>query len=277
MTFTKPRDLKYTDLCIYIDNHIYDPDCDEEKCFEYMYHLFYILSVKGKMFLTAADYDGYALYGATQLFLRYRRGQKEGSTLKPIKSCLNYIKKVLYPLKVNYQKTTFAQVFPKEDEDGVITKLAESKAEEVRRDTNALMRVEYTYCLSQIAATVRLVIEESPYAHNPAMSHNLYLSCLLTLLKTITMNNKNKARIENKENRKLPIANLADKIYAEESKDSPVTFHLDKSMGNYIKTLVARCKREITKDLRYIIGSYELPDSVMKDILMQPLENIRDE
>ena len=72
-TYRKDSKLRYVDMAIYIDREIRNPDCDEEKCFEYMYQLFYILSVKGRMFQTASDYDSYALYGATQLFLRYRR------------------------------------------------------------------------------------------------------------------------------------------------------------------------------------------------------------
>lgn len=273
-TYRKDSKLRYVDMAIYIDREIRNPDCDEEKCFEYMYQLFYILSVKGRMFQTASDYDSYALYGATQLFLRYRKEKEPNNKLKPIKSCLNYIKKILYPLKVNYQKSNFFQVFQEGAIEGnAPTVLADAKAAEARRLTDDLLKAEYKYYLTQLPSTVKYVLKESPYSNNPVMMHNLYISCLLTLLKTITMSSKNRLRLENKETKCLPTTDLIDKIYMEESKDSVVVYHLEKSMKNYVKLLVNKCKGEIARDLRYIVGSYELSDSIVKDILMQPLED----
>lgn len=273
-TYRKDSKLRYVDMAIYIDKEIKKPDCDEEKCFEYMYQLFYILSVKGRMFQTASDYDNYALYGATQLFLRYRKEREPDSKLKPIKSCLNYIKKILYPLKVNYQKSNFFQVF----QEGALggnapTIIADAKVAEARKLTDDLLKTEYKYYLTQLPSTVKHVLRESPYSNNPVMLHNLYISCLLTLLKMITVSNKNKARLDNKEARCLPMTDLMDKVYAEESKDDVVIYHLEKSMKNYVKLLVNRCKSEIAHDLRYIVGSYELSDSIIKEILTQPLED----
>lgn len=65
MIYKKDPKVKYWEMAKYIDDHIREEDCDEEKIFEYMYQLFYVLSVKAKMFKTGADYDNYALYGAT--------------------------------------------------------------------------------------------------------------------------------------------------------------------------------------------------------------------
>lgn len=273
-TYRKDSKLRYVDMAIYIDREIKNPDCDEEKCFEYMYQLFYILSVKGRMFQTASDYDNYALYGATQLFLRYRKEREPDSKLKPIKSCLNYIKKILYPLKVNYQKSNFFQVF----QEGALggnapTTLTDAKVAEARKLTDDLLKAEYKYYLTQLPSTVEHVLRESPYSNNPVMMHNLYISCLLTLLKMITMSNKNRAKLDNKEARCLPTTDLMDKIYVEESQDDVVVYHLEKSMRNYVKLLVNRCKGEIAHDLRYIVGSYELSDSIVKEILTQPLED----
>ena len=104
--------------------------------------------------------------------------------------------------------------------------------------------------------------------------HNLYVSCLLTILKTITISNKNIVRIKNKEDRVLPVENLVDQIYAEENKDNIVIWHLDKAYSNYIATLINKIKKEIAKDLKYIIGSFEPPDSLIKDLLISPLEEI---
>ena len=42
-------------------------------------------------------------------------------------------------------------------------------------------------------------------------------------------------------------------------------------MRNYIDTLVKRVKHSMAKDLRYIIGSYELSDENLRDILASPM------
>ena len=281
MLYKKPAGLKYTDFAIFIDEHVRDDDeKTRELCFEYMWHLFYVLAVKGKMFKNGRDYDEYALYGATQLFLRYQKEQDpvKGAKLKPIKSCLNYIKKVLYPLKVNYQKTSFNQVFQEGafPEDNLPTQIRDDQVEIIRKQNNNLMSVEYEKYLEDICSTIKLVLKSSPYTSDKSTLHNIYLSCLLTLLKTTTMSNKNKARIKNKENRVLPVEALADQIYREESRDNIVVYHLDKSMENYIATLVNKIRKEVVKDLRYIIGSYEPSEQVIKDILISPLEEIVD-
>ena len=277
MIYKMPKGQKYTDLCIYIDSEIKKPDCDEEKCFEYMYHLFYILAVKGRMFITASDYDNYALYGATQLFLRYKKEKEPGSKLKPIKSCLNYIKRILYPLKVNYQKANFFQVFKEESLEGnAPVGITDTQRATANSINNNLMQTEYKYCLSQITSTIKLILKDSPYSNNKVIIHNLYISCLLTILKTITISEENLKRLKLREVKKSINDNFINKIYEEESKDDVVIYHLDSTMGNYIDTLVKRCKKSIAKDLSYIIDSYKLSDDIITEMLMQPLEDYSD-
>ena len=48
-------------------------------------------------------------------------------------------------------------------------------------------------------------------------------------------------------------------------------FHLDDSMRNYVDTLVKRVKHSMAKDVRYLIGSYELSDENLRDILASPM------
>ena len=280
MMYKKPDKVSYTAMAIYIDQHIRDDDCNEELCFEYMWHLFYILAVRGKFFLSARDYDEYAFYGATQLFLRYKkeRDPNRRNNLKPIKSCLNYIKKVLYPFKVNYQKNNFEQVFQSEalnDEAPLEMQAdAEHKAREAYRN---LLSIEYVQYLEEICSTMRNFLKASPYYSDKSLRHNIYISCLLTLLKTMTISNKNRKRLKLRErSRPLSMLNLIDSVYEEESRDDVVVYHLDKSMSNYIATVVNGMKKEMAKDLRFIVGSFEPPDQIIKDILASPLENYID-
>ena len=260
-------------MAMYIDENIRKEDRNDELLFEYMWHLFYILAVKGRYFTSSRDYDEYALYAATQLYMRYKKeGTEKGKNLKPIKSCLNYIKKVLYPMKVNYQQDYYEQVIKSDmSEEEYSTQLQEDRENLVRQSNSQLVQIEYSHYLESICTTIKFVLRTSPYQNDKAMMHNIYLSCLLTLLKTITMSNRNKARFNKRVRKALSVENLIDQIYAQESQDNIVLYHLDPSMGNYILTLVAKIRKEIVKDLRGIIGSFEPSEQVIKDVLMSPI------
>ena len=273
MFYKKPSNVSYVDMAIYIDGNIRNKDRQvQERCFEYMWHLFYILAVKRKFFSSLRDYEEYALFGATRLYLRYEGDSHnvEGG-LPPIKSCLNYIKKVLYPTKVKYQKAFFEEVISTNvtSEDSII-QLQNIGKGLIRRSTAGLLEVEFSYYLTTICSTIQGYLKSSPYVRDRAMLHNIYLSCVLTFLKSITISNRNKEKLESKQSRCLPIDSLLESIYYEESQDSVVLFHLDSSMENYIKTLVVGIKKAVAKDLRMIIGSFEPTEQVMRDILMSP-------
>ena len=66
MFYSKPKDVTYTGMAIFIDNHplfnvdIIDPEL-ENKIFEYLYHLSYMLAVKKCFFEKAKDYDDFSL------------------------------------------------------------------------------------------------------------------------------------------------------------------------------------------------------------------------
>lgn len=278
MIFKKPPNMRYTQLAMFVDAHIRDRDeKTQQLCFEYIWHLFYILAVKGKMFNSGRDYDEYALYAATQLYLRYKKEDNEkGANLKPIKSCLNYIKRILYPLKVNYQKANFEQVFQEGSLQGnAPTQILDDKISDIRNLNSSLVSVECNYYLSSIHSSIRGILEKTPYRNNKVILHNLYISCLLTFLKSITLSKRSLARLEDRKAKKLSLEGVLDGLYARESReDNIVLYHLDPSMHNYVAFLFNKIKKEVVKDLNYIIGSYEPSESVIKDLLMSPLEDI---
>ena len=272
MIYKKDPKVKYWEMAKYIDDHIREENCDEQKIFEYMYQLFYVLSVKGKMFKCSADYDQYALYGATHLFVRYRK-ELTNPKLTPIKSSLNYIKTILYPTRVDYQQANFSERFTEQSLSEAPEQIRADAAARARQANDDLLAVDCQYYLTQIAATIRLVINTTPYKNDPVMCHRLRLSCMLTLLKSITPNERNKERLKARLARGLDTEKLAEQIYNQEALTSTVLFHLDSSLGNYVDTLVRRIKRELAKGLKYLIGSYELSDESIRDILASPMSS----
>lgn len=269
MTY-KRDNLTFTQMCIYIDDNIYKEDCDYNRCYQYMYHVVYILAVRQRFFNSAKDYDEFALYTATRLFLRYTK-----KSLKHIKSVLNYVKKILYPSKVTYQSQAFTQVF-KQDEE--ITKnLEESFRTSAISQNDNLMRVEFRYYLEKISTTIKEFLTEIPYYSDPVMWRNIYISCLLSVSSALTLNSYNRNRLSKREKSRLPSDDFIENVYKEEKKSSTVLYNLDKSMYNYINTIVNRIFDRIRRELRELIGSYEPSDAIIQSILMNPDTNTQED
>ena len=121
MLYRKPANLKYTDLCIYVDKHLPEilvPGENpvlEDTIYNYIWLVLKALAIKKRMFTKYEDYDGYCYYGASRLFLAFRKKLQNqgkivhGKEIAPLKSCLNYMKAIMYPMKVEYLNRTYAQ------------------------------------------------------------------------------------------------------------------------------------------------------------------------
>ena len=73
MIFQKPRKVSYVDMCIYVDNKVQqDALMDEEAslCYQYLYHIIYMLAVKQKYFHKEEYYDEFAITLAGDVFHR---------------------------------------------------------------------------------------------------------------------------------------------------------------------------------------------------------------
>ena len=136
-----------------------------------------------------------------------------------------------------------------------------------------MMRVEFEYYLKKIPQTIKEFLKQIPYANNKVLMHNIYISCLLSVLNSFTMSNENKRRLKNKQQRGLSVDNLLESIYREERKDSIILYNLDNKLYNYISTLVNKIYSIIREDLVYLIGSYEPSDAIIQSILASPIED----
>lgn len=199
--FHKPSNLRYTEMCMYIDANLdkivqtgEHPDI-ENKIFEYLYHILYALSCKQNFFPKFEDYDLFALYGASELYISMRNKQRNagqiirGKEVVPIKSCLNFIKSVLFPLKVNYTRQTFATVFnPELDQDTSI--ISENLKEGIRSAYRPELDQDLDDVMKHLPNYIEKIVHQTPYKNDPLMVKRLYISCQLTFLSDITIPNK---------------------------------------------------------------------------------------
>jgi len=263
--FTKPHKVKYTDMCIYIDNNAYRDDLTEDEenlIFEYLYHIANMLARNAKYFNRSDYYEDFAIYFATSIFLRYRNPKQyqtdpdTGETKLPkIKSVLNYMKTVVYPRKVEFEQKFYSQIFSNQDEcEDVVYNTNFTFSDRLSQSIESISMSEFSMCLGDICKTTRRFLKCIPYRTNKVVWNNIYLSCLLTLLNIITISNRDMERVSELKR------DIQERTYLNLYKDTPensvILYHLDSNMRDYIWILVQEIKHVIAKDLSFSLHTY---------------------
>lgn len=272
MLYRKPKDLKYTDMAIYIDANISkiaevgeNPEI-EATIFKYLYLICYALACKKNFFYKFEDYDHYALYAAGQTYLLLRNQYNKSKTSKdgtiPIKSSLNYIKRVLYPFKVNYQKEYFQEIIQPEsskniDMEAIATKIRDG----VQADYNYELQEAIIDTFNYLPQIIKQVVNETPYVKNKLMLKNIYISCLLSFINSITLPNK-KLKTKTAKNKELRlISNQTNK------EQYIILWGLKPEMEDYIQLLINKIKKVFTQEFEATKNSFTLDDSTIDDIM----------
>ena len=285
VTFNKPKGMKYTDMCIYIDKHLseikvpYEHPDVEAKIYEYLYHVVYALACKSAYFRNFADYDAYACYAASELYFSMRNKlinegkEVRGKTVVPVKSSLNFIKATMFPLKVNYQRDNFAVIVdPKIHDD---TSVIDADAREsIQQQYRADLQESYEAAIARVPHFLKKIISKTPFRNDPIMCRKLYMSALLTFINDITIPNKLKNKIKSKmtnDNMQKSADKLMNAYKA--NQEAPILWHLDQDLSNYIRLLVIKAKKEFSKELEYYIHSDDLSDEILDSIMSNAYDN----
>ena len=196
--------------------------------------------------------------------------------MKKVKSVLNFIKSILYPLKVNYQKENFNRVYTSEFQtEGISEEIYDSLSNSVKRSNSGILEVEVETYLRDLPKTIKSFLNETPYSNDKATMLNIYTSCLITLLRSITLSNNNYNKLFDKENEMRTNAEeLTEGMLKDESINSPVVFHLKEDMKDYIAVLTNKIKKIVAKDIREMCQLYEPTADIIEDILMEPLSEM---
>lgn len=279
MMYKKDPKMKYTDMCKYIDDHIYKGDYDVNLVYEYLYHISNMLAHKGKYFNKQQDYENFAIYMATNVYLRltnqkqFIKNDKGEPKLKQIKSVLNYIKKIIDPRRVDFQQTFYAQTMTESSEEGVYNddySLASKLRNSIEVDS---MRV-FKDCLGDIILTAKAYLSRIPYKTNKYEWNNIYLSCLLSFLNSITLKNRDIKRVKNLSTIEKRVK-ATEQLYILESNDSTILYHLDESMRDYITVLTRSVKHAIAKDISLTIHSCIPTEDNLKNLVLSEVNNYK--
>lgn len=271
MTYRKPVGITYTQMAMWIDEHAYLTEKDDEQLYQYLYHLSLMLANQFGYFSKAEDYDQFALFSATRLFLRLNNQKQFELTadgapkMKQIKSILNYIKKVLYPYKVDFDLE-----FNIEDKNiSVIQTGVFDLGSHLVEEANLFDRMNFSFAIDGIASIVKAHLKKIPYKVNSPEWMNIYISCMLTLLDSITLSNYQIREFKKLKNQKQEIL---ENLYTELRYSEPILFHLDKSMSNYIRVLVNELRHVLAAEIGWKEHYYISADAAMKNLICSSLE-----
>lgn len=274
MLFTKPKDIRYVDMAIWIDNNMYREDVDDNQLFEYLWHLALMLARKNKYFNKASYYEDFAVYFATDLFFRIKNPKQfdDNSKMTKIKSILNYMKSTIYPRKVSFEQQYYSQIVtPSIDDEDVQYDVQYSFADRLSESVDELARVEFNTCLKDINKTVKQYLKTIPYYSDKVTWYNIYLSCMLTIINSITITKREYDRIAALKYKDM--SDAIEKVWKNQM-DDIILFHLDDSMSNYIKVLVKRIQKLIAQDLSSCLNSYIPSVSGMSYLALSEINNI---
>ena len=255
MTFEKPRDVRYVDMCIYIDEHAYEENHNTELIYKYLYHIMYMLASKNNLFTKSKYYDPFAIYAATRLYLRIKHKDQyllnEDGTpkLKKVKSILNYAKNSLYYLKVDFEQEEYSQKLSRESYDD--TPFYTDNA--VKSSLDSLHIVDFETIMLDTGKTCKTFLKCIPYPEDSSEWMNIYVSVMLTFMNYVTLRTVNKERIQHLDSTGRLKDHNYNKMYEEERNTDPVLFHLDPSMKDYIVVLTRQLMHVVAKDMAEIL------------------------
>lgn len=265
MLWKKPNGMKYTEMCVYIDQNV--PAIGEgiatveieNKVYNYLWLLVKALAIKKCMFANFDDYDGYAFYSASRLYLALKRNYQnqgkviKGKLIRPIKSCLNYTKALLYPMKVEYQREAYAEILSSEENINkkfdVFAYKEKMKTSVITSQAGPIFKQEVQDLFMSSTRLFDSVLENSPFRPKSTEYKWLKISMMLNILNNIKQNK----RIDYEPN-------------------NIILWHLPKTMQGYVKVLLKEFCIKLKQEISECTDSIYYSDSVITSILKNPTD-----
>ncbi len=273
MTFTKPKNISYTDMCIYVDAKIQQLELTDDEaylCYQYIYLIIYMLASKNKYFHKEEYYDEFALTLAGDVFYRFFLHPKLKGKMT---SCLNYIKAILYGRKVTFEQNNYSQKYVdieqlQDNYTPVYTSFIYS-ADNLNFNLNANINIYF----NSITKTIKQYLyDSSPYRKQPILMKNIYISCMLSLINSLTFTYTALQGINTKYVTQEAKIRYLYKLYKINRNNCVVLYHLNDSYYRYITVLVRQLYSLIKNDIKDLCKKdVFIPEDILMNISMMEI------
>lgn len=264
MFFEKPN-VRYVDMCIYIDEHSHTEDCDSSKIYEYLFHIISMLTIKRNYFDSSSDIDDFSLYAASRYYMRIY-----DEKLDKVNSILNFIRKTLHAMRYDYNKT-YKYETEKPFGEELISIDMDSFRCFIDNKTDHIGKQEFSLYIEDICSSIRKIATNTPYKNDASMTSSIYISCLLSFLNSITLSNNDLKRLRGFKRPSSLTDKLLEEVYMKERYDATILYHLPDYMHNYITFLTTKVRHQITRELSQSLQTYYPVCITMKNLLMSDI------
>lgn len=265
MIWHKPQEFKYTDLCIFIDQNLEkikvpgeNPEI-ENTIYNYLWLVVKALAIKKCMFNSFQDYDAYAFHAANRLFFALRKNMLnqgkviKGKLIRPIKSCLNYMKALMYPMKVEFQNETYREVISEEFASKKFDAFSfkEALRSSIRANQGVIESFKsiLTDELQNIGSIADKILIESPFQRGTLDYKKLKISLLLNALNSLRTKGKLDTNVQ-----------------------TILLWKLPKSMASYVRILLTKFYTEVKCTIIECYKTADIDDEVVDRLLQNPNE-----
>ncbi len=266
-------------MAVYFDANIYKPEEERNDTllFQYLYHIIYMLACTKKYFNSFVEYDQFAMYMATRLYMRYIN-PKHTENCGKIKSVLNYCKALIGHNKVDFQRETFMEIFGTRcdgEDDGSGSLLRDDMEESIQASNAKEVGVdeEILHAILSIPDDVRRAVAETPYRKDDPVYHRLEMSTLLSVLNSITLSNTSKHRLDIAEGSRGEVF-LKKSLYEAERSNCVTLWRLGDEYMNMVALLTAKARRNASDRIGRIRGSMEVSSDDLNAIILSAYGNV---
>lgn len=276
MTYNKPENITYVEMCIYFDEHIYSEDRDDNILYQYLYHIIYMLACKKRYFNTWEEYDLFALYMATKVYLRYINPNHQEAEDR-IKSVLNYCKNLLYPTKVDFQKETYAEIFgsdPNRDDDFFSLKSDMVENVQVSHTDTELLMEDLVSEFKALSKIIWKEINKTPYVNDKILCRRLFMSVLVTVVKGLTLSNAVKDKLQKKALKGSDTEALVLESLTKERESSTTLWRLGSEYTDIVSMLAFKVRKRCGENINLVRKEFELSDEDVNAVLASAYGNV---
>ena len=255
-------------MCIYIDDKIQNlPLTDEEAalCYEYLYHVIYMLASKQKYFHKEEYYDEFAITLAGDVFYRLFLHPKLKGKMT---SCLNYIKSILYGRKVAFEQKAYSQKYIDIEQIPSDNNNTPKSLTCIREHIDFSLNTNIDIYLKSISKTVKYyVYHNSPYRKQPLLIKNIYISCLLSVINSLVFTQNDLDGLRDKYVTQEAKTQYLYKSYKNNKNNCVIIYHLSSSYRPYITILVRQIFTLIGNDIKELCKeNISIPEDVLMNI-----------
>ena len=261
--YQKPPGMKYTDLCIYIDNNFYKEDCDYELCFKYMWILAVMLATKSKLFTRAKDYEDFAFELALSTYQRMIDKNKSQIT-----SVLNYMKSIIVFRKMSFVNKRSQEIVDPTYTPGWDPVEYSSNYQEILESSNRERSLtNICDCIKDLHIIIKSNIPKV-YRSDKATFRNLYISSLLTLINRFTLANSHLEFY----NRKISSSSLNEvKFYSNYLDNKIILWHLDNSMSAVVTLIINKTLNYFAEEIKGMLVDMRISNEEFNNIIFSEL------